>query len=85
MSILQSHHVEEIERILGRALSPSELEEAPGLDAVSGTALAVARQVMAESRPLAALYLHARVPGSRVGAVLTILEQLEARPDDNLG
>ena len=64
------------ERILGRPLADNELGEFQDVDALPKQAIAVARVLAKESKPLAVMYLRALVPSRGVGALMVFLEQI---------
>jgi hypothetical protein len=78
MRILEKNHVDEIERILGRPLSPDEITPVQAIELLPSPVRLVAMQVAVESRSLAVMYLREMTPGVRLGHVVEFLEMLIA-------
>lgn len=62
MNPLDSRSRAQIERLLGRPLTPEELISADTPEALSGPVLEVARQLRARHLVLCTIYLHSLVP-----------------------
>ena len=73
---MEAHHLERAHEALGRPLTVDEQQGAASLAELNDATRAVARQLAERSLPLAAWYLGALVPGSRLDALRTFMTEI---------
>jgi hypothetical protein len=80
MSMLDDGHRRQIERALGRALAPDELERAERVDLVTEPMLRVARILRGYNLALCAAYVNAVLPLRGVALTSFVADLEEMKP-----
>lgn len=76
MRLINERHLRQMEELLGRSLTPEELQPAERLSAVSRRVQHVARLLLRRSRPLAVMYLQELVPKTEMNDVNSFLDRV---------